>query len=112
MQAYASYENYAYHISMLRQFVSISRGKKDSNGKTLDTSQSSDRSIGKISSVHGGNVWNTFKSSRKVSVNRGGRLARDNDDSARGGDLSVRSQPGGGMRRINTATGALSSLGL
>ena len=111
MQAYASYESYAYHISMLRQFVSLSRAKNDNDQNTLDTSQSSEKSIGKISSVHGGNVWNTFKSSRRISVNRGGRLSRDHDDSARGGDLSVKSQPGGGIRRINTAAGALSSLG-
>jgi hypothetical protein len=97
---------------MLRQFVSYSHGAGDNNDRTLDESQGS--SIGRISSVHAGNVWSTFKSkrnlARSVSV-----LNKDNNDgtSYRGrADLSVKSQPGGGMemRRINTATGALNGM--
>ena len=98
MSAYTSYESYAYHISMLRQFVSLSssRAKNDINQNTLDTS------------VHGGNVWNTFKRSR-INLNGGGRWSRDIDDSAstRGIDASVKSLPGRGIRRINTTAGAL-----
>jgi hypothetical protein len=88
--------------------VSLSRNK--GSGETnLDSSQSSDKSIGKISSVHGGNVWSTFKSTRRI---RGDRSTRDIDDSVGrcDQDNTVRSTPGG-FRRINTATGALSSLG-
>jgi hypothetical protein len=112
MKAFKSYENYAYHVSMLRQFVSLSSGTKGVNGNNLDSSGHSDKSIGKVSSVHGGNVWNTFKSSRKMNVRRGDRSTKDLDDSnsRRGVDLSARSQPGRVMRRINTATGALSGM--
>ena len=97
---------------MLRQFVSLSSGsKKCTDGNNLDSSQSSERSIGRITSVHGGNVWNTLKSSRRISTRRADRSTMiDESLSRRGPDLSVRSQPGGGIRRINTATGALSSL--
>lgn len=111
MTGYSSYQTYAYHISMLRQFVSLYGGKKVSDSNNLDSSQSSDKSIGKISSVHGGNVWNTFKSSRMVHGRLGDRSTIIDDSvSRRGLDSSRRSLPSGGMRRINTATGALSSL--
>jgi hypothetical protein len=90
---------------MLRQFVSLSRGKKGTDANDLECSQSSEK---RVSSVHGGNVWNTFKSTRKMA----GHAAKDIDysTSRRGADLTVRSQSGRGMRRINTATVALSSL--
>ncbi|KAL7476992.1 hypothetical protein ACHAW6_002815 [Cyclotella cf. meneghiniana] len=122
LEAYTSYDNYAYHISMLRQFVSYSRANQSGDDKNLDESQSSDKSIGRISSVHAGNVWGTFKSRKRMhssarGVNgdvlgkHGGDMSvRSQFDKGYGRDCGVRSQPGKGLRRISTATGALNSL--
>lgn len=121
IEAYISYANYAYHISMLGQFVYYSHANRDGNENTLDESLSSDKSIGRISSVHAGNVWSTFKSRKRmqshargindISSKQGGDLSfRDQSGKGYLADLSVRSQPSQGLRRINTATGALHRL--
>lgn len=86
------YESFAYHISLFRQFVSTqTRHKGDFDGKDE----------GNISSVHGNNVWNSLKKKRGLdsSGHRG-------DDSS---NKSTRSAAGG-MRRIGSAQGRLSSL--
>jgi hypothetical protein len=107
---------------MLRQFVSYSRANQSGDDIDLDESQSSDKSIGRISSVHAGNVWDTFKSRKRMhssvrGINGdvlgkpGGDMSvRSQYEKGYGRDCSVRSQPGKGLRRISTATGALSSL--
>ena len=116
MQAFTSYENYAYHISMFRQFVSLSNGNPNDRQRqtAISGSHRYDQRPERVS-VHGGNVWSTFKSTRKVSVRNARASTRDMDDSMgsrQSRDSSIRSQSAKGLRRINTATGALSSLGL
>jgi len=108
LDGFAFYESFAYHISLLRQFVTIySRGK---GGNDLDGSTHSDvsrRSVGRISSVHGGNVWNTFKSKRALEYSGHGQSSRGEADTSTKSTGAMRT---GGMRRVNTATGALSGL--
>ena len=114
MQAFSSYENYAYHISMLRQFVSLSNGNPDDKQRQTAISGSDcyQKSPERVS-VHGGNVWSTLKSTRKLAVRNTRASTRDIDDSmgsARSRDSSIRSQSAKGFKRIHSATGALSSL--
>jgi hypothetical protein len=108
LDGFALYESFAYHISLLRQFVTIySRGK---GGNDLDGSTHSDvsrRSVGRIASVHGGNVWNTFKSKRPLEYSGHGQSSRGEADTSTKSTGAMRT---GGMRRVNTATGALSGL--
>ncbi|KAL3797643.1 hypothetical protein HJC23_013475 [Cyclotella cryptica] len=106
LEAYTSYDNYAYHISMLRQFVSYSRANRGGDDNTLDESQASEKSIGRISSVHAGNVWSTMKSRKRMQSQYGGDMSvRSQYDLGYCRDCSVRSQPSRGLRRINTAMG-------
>lgn len=74
------YENFAYHISLLRQFVSIHTRRTGGDGSSVGGD-----SI--IKSVHGNNVWNSLKQRRGL----GGGL--DSSGHHRGGDpdSSVRS---------------------
>eukprot|EP00985_Skeletonema_marinoi_P003275 scaffold1369_cov107-Skeletonema_marinoi.AAC.2 len=57
---------------------------------------------GRNTSVHGGNVWSSMRVKRGLgdSSTRKGNVFKN--------DLSVQSS--GGMRRVNTATGTLSTL--
>lgn len=88
------YENFAYHISLLRQFVSIHTRDK--------VADSDDDSVKGISSVHGSNVWNSLKKKRGL----GGSGHGGDPDSSVKSNSSFK-----GMKRISTATGALSSMG-
>jgi hypothetical protein len=103
-----SYQNFAYHISLLRQFVS-----KSSSSNNNDD----DDSVKRVSSVHGNNVWNTLKSRRGLDSSGGKGMGGGGGGvggMGDGGDLSTKSAGvgvgGGGMRRIVSATGILSSM--
>ena len=91
------YENFAYHISLLRQFASI-HTRNTGGGKGADGDE-------QVSSVHGSNVWSMLSKKKHLgsSSHRG-----DPDTSVK----SNNSFKGGGMgmRRISTATGALNSM--
>jgi hypothetical protein len=96
------YESLSYHISFFRQFVSTSKRTRQGSKKgglfNLDGSNSI-----RNTSVHGGNVWSSMRKKRGLgdSSTRKGNVYNSND-------VSVKS--GGGMRRVNTATGTLSTL--
>ncbi len=96
------YESFAYHISFFRQFVSTSKRTRQGSKKgglfNLDGSNSI-----RNTSVHGGNVWSSMRKKRGLgdSSTRKGNVYHSND-------ASVKSV--GGMRRVNTATGTLSTL--
>jgi len=103
---FSLYENFAYHISLLRQFVSL---------RSRDNANKDDDSVKGVSSVHGNNVWNSLKKRRGLdtsgggrgfdaSVGKGGKVGGDNND------WSVKSAGAGGMRRVVSATGMLSNM--
>jgi len=129
------YENYAYHISLLRQFVSLhSKGIPITN---KNNKRGQGRSSFVSTSVHGNNVWKSMKNIRgldgSVSIRSGrssrrgslptitestntgvgvgekrGKVVATEDEYA---DLSNGgSKSGRGMRRIVSATGMLSSM--
>jgi len=129
------YENYAYHISLLRQFVSLhSKGIPITN---KNNKRGQGRSSFVSTSVHGNNVWKSMKNIRGLdasesirsgrssrrgslptiteSTNTGvgvgekrGKVVATEDEYA---DLSNGgSKSGRGMRRIVSATGMLSSM--
>mmetsp|Transcript_28195 Transcript_28195/g.47922 ORF Transcript_28195/g.47922 Transcript_28195/m.47922 type:complete len:572 (-) Transcript_28195:1807-3522(-) len=101
LKDFSLYESFAYHISFLRQFVSTKRHTRQGSKKgglfQMDGSNS-----GRNTSVHGGNVWSSMRVKRGLgdSSTRKGNVFKN--------DLSVQSS--GGMRRVNTATGTLSTL--
>ena len=101
LKDFSLYESFAYHISFLRQFVSTKRRTRQGSKKgglfQMDGSNS-----GRNTSVHGGNVWSSMRVKRGLgdSSTRKGNVFKN--------DLSVQSS--GGMRRVNTATGTLSTL--
>jgi hypothetical protein len=98
MSNFKVYVNFAYHISLLRQFVSTHTLKSGKSGGSSDET---------VSSVHGNNVWASLKKKRGLDSSGHGKGSDYADSSVR----SVRSLGGmGGMRRVNTATGNLSSL--
>ena len=84
------YENFAYHISLLRQFERSGRmgggGVGDDDGSEV------------ISSVHGNNVWSTFKKKKENNRRLGasGHSGGDPDNSIK----SAKST--GGMKRNTT----------
>ena len=99
LKNFDTYETFAYHISLLRQFVSIHA--RNNNGKN-------DEDRDRIS-VHGNNVWASLKKKRGLegsghggSSHRGG--GRDPDESTGAKSLNM------GIRRVNTSTGRLSSM--
>jgi len=97
------YENFAYHISLLRQFVSM-HTRDNRSGKGSDGDDDSTKGI---SSVHGSNVWNSLKKKRGLGGSGHGASGHGGDP-----DGSTRSNNSfKGMKRISTATGALSSMG-
>jgi len=98
LKSFNMYENFAYHISLLRQFASIYT-KNVNGGKVVDGNDDE-----QISSVHGSNVWSTMVRKKKNlgSSGHGG----DPDTSTK----SNSSFKVGGMRKVCTATGALSSM--
>lgn len=100
LKSFKLYENFAYHISLLRQFASV-HTRYTSGGKGSDGDDE------KISSVHGSNVWSTMVRKKKHlgSSGHGG----DPDTSTKS-TKSNNSFKGIGMRKISTATGALSSM--
>ncbi len=109
------YKAFAYHISLLRQFVSIharsnpggAGGKGDGDDKNP-------------SSVHGNNVWQSLRKKRGLGTS--GHGSSGHGSSGHGGwksggndpDYSTKSaivaKSTGGLRRINTATGTLSTM--
>lgn len=95
------YESFAYHISFLRQFVST-KGRTRQGSKKSGLFQGDGSNSIRNTSVHGGNVWSSMRKKRGLgdSSTRKGNVF--------GNDISVRSA--GGMRRVNTATGTLSTL--
>jgi len=98
LKNFASYENFAYHISLLRQFSRIHTG-----GGVADADDDDDE---KISSVHGSNVWKTLNK-KKNHLGSSGH-GKDPDSSIK--STNSNSRKGMGMRRVATATGALSSM--
>jgi hypothetical protein len=98
-----SYQYFAYHISLLRQFV----GKSSSSNNNDD-----DDSVKRVASVHGNNVWSTLKSRRGLDSSGGKGMGGGGRGTGDGGDLSTKSAGGGGggMRRIVSSTGMLSSM--
>ena len=95
------YETFAYHISNLRQFVATQKHTRQGSTKRGLFSKLDGSDSLRNRSVHGGNVFNSMR------VRRG----LDNSSTRRGSkfiDLSVKSV--GGLRRVNTATGTLSTL--
>mmetsp|Transcript_375 Transcript_375/g.723 ORF Transcript_375/g.723 Transcript_375/m.723 type:complete len:290 (-) Transcript_375:170-1039(-) len=91
------YENFAYHISLLRQFVSIHT--RNNGGKGADGDDDA-----QISSVHGNNVWSSLKKKRGLG---GSGHGGDRDSSTK----SANNFKGtGSMRRISSATGVLSAM--
>jgi hypothetical protein len=91
------YKQFAYHISLLWQFVSLHSQNRNS-----------DENSSIPSSVHGGNVWNTMRKKRGL-----GASGHSKDGSGHGGkeyDFSTGKGVGMGMRRIVTATGSLSAM--
>ena len=102
---FSSYENFAYHISLLRQFVSL---------QSRDNTNKDDDSVKGVSSVHGNNVWNSLKKRRGLDTSGGGGRGFDGSGGKGkwGGDndLSVKSTGAVGMRRVVSATGMLSNM--
>ncbi|KAL7535020.1 hypothetical protein ACHAXR_008017 [Thalassiosira sp. AJA248-18] len=92
MKTFALYETFAYHISLLRQFVSI-HARNQGAGDNDDAN---------ISSVHGNNVWNSLK--KKRGLDGSGKGDPDSSIKSAGGSRSI------GVRRISTATGNLSAM--
>ena len=82
------YESFAYHISLLRQFVSI-HGRNNPDG--MDESEKG------ISSVHGNNVWSSFKKKRGLGASGHGGGSSGDPDSSIQSAKSV-----GNIRRINS----------
>jgi len=97
LKDFTTYESFAYHISLLRQFVSI----HSRNNNSKDDGSSSPV----VSSVHGNNVFASLKKKRGLgaSTTKG---ENEPDDSGR----SAKSMSMGGMRRVNTSTGRLSAM--
>ena len=95
---FSSYENFAYHISLLRQFVSL---------QSRDNANKDDDSVKGVSSVHGNNVWNSLKKRRGLDASGGGKGGKGGGDA---NDWSVKSAGAGGMRRVVSATGMLSNM--
>lgn len=84
------YENFAYHISLLRQF--------ERSGRTGGGGVGDDDGSEVISSVHGNNVWSTFKKKKENNRRLGasGHSGGDPDNSIK----SAKST--GGMKRNTT----------
>ena len=81
---FSLYETFAYHISLLRQFVSLHT--RNDQGRRQDRRDSDEN----ISSVHGNNVWNALRKKRGL------------DSSGHRGDADASTKStmsGGGMRR-------------
>ena len=100
MKNFHFYQRFAYHISLLRQFVSLhaqNNNNSNSRGGGNDAVPSS---------VHGNNVWNTLKMKRGL-----GASVHSKDSSGHGNtEILGMSMGMGGMRRIVTATGSLSTM--
>lgn len=96
LKGFNLYENFAYHISLLRQFVSIHARNNASDPEDDDDA--------KISSVHGNNVWNSLKKKRGLG---GSGHGGDKDSSIKS---ATNFKGSGSMRRISSATGALSAM--
>jgi hypothetical protein len=96
MNNFSLYENFAYHISLLRQFVSL-QARNNSSSTNTD-----DNSVKGVSSVHGNNVWNSLKKKRGLDGSDGQGLG--------GGDADFSTKSSGGMRRVASATGILSNM--
>mmetsp|Transcript_31665 Transcript_31665/g.54006 ORF Transcript_31665/g.54006 Transcript_31665/m.54006 type:complete len:301 (+) Transcript_31665:2-904(+) len=91
------YQSYAYHISLLRQFVSIQTRSKISDKDAGDNCK-------EASSVHGSNVWNSLKKKRGIDFSGHGK---DKDSSVRS---ATSFQSTGRIKRISTATRAISTM--
>ena len=102
MKNFQFYKRFAYHISLLRQFVSLH--SQNNNNSTRGGGNDA-----VPSSVHGNNVWNSLKKKRGLGAS--GHSSKDG--SGHGNDnLSMSMGMGLGMRRIVTATGSLSAMNL
>jgi hypothetical protein len=90
------YENYAYHISLLRQFVSLhSKGIPITNE---NNKRGQGRSSFVSSSVHGNNVWKSMKNIR--GLDGSGSIRSASGKSSRRGSLPT-------ITKNNTDTGAI-----
>ncbi len=99
MKNFHFYQRFAYHISLLRQFVSLhSQDSSTRGGGNNDAIPSS---------VHGNNVWNSLKKKRGL-----GASGHSKDGSGHGNTDTLNMSMGMGlsMRRIVTATGSLSTM--
>lgn len=102
MKNFQFYERFAYHVSLLQQFVSLHSQNTNTN------TRNGGNDAGIPSSVHGNNVWNSLKKKRGL-----GSSVHSKDGSGHGKNsdsLSMSIGMGSGMRRIVTATGSLSTM--
>jgi serine/threonine protein kinase len=99
------YESFAYHISFLRQFVSTKTRTRQGSKKGVLFNMDGSNSIKHTSSVHGGNVWSSMRVRRGLGDSS---TRKNNTNGMFANDMSVKSV--GGLRRVNTATGTLSTL--
>ena len=102
MKNFYFYQRFAYHISLLRQFVSL----HNQNNNTSNNNSRGGGNDAVPSSVHGNNVWNSLKMKRGL-----GASVHSKDGSGHGNtEILGMSMGMGGMRRIVTATGSLSTM--
>jgi hypothetical protein len=100
MKNFHFYQRFAYHISLLRQFVSLHAQNNNNNNSRGGGNDAVP------SSVHGNNVWNSLKMKRGL-----GASVHSKDGSGHGNtEILGLSMGMGGMRRIVTATGSLSTM--
>jgi hypothetical protein len=101
MKNFYFYQRFAYHISLLRQFVSLHAQNNTTNNNSRGGGNDA-----VPSSVHGNNVWNSLKMKRGL-----GASVHSKDGSGHGStEILSMSMGMGGMRRIVTATGSLSTM--
>jgi len=107
LKNFNSYENFAYHISLLRQFVSL-HTRNTRGGGSGKVGDSEDK---QVSSVHGQNVWSSLRKKRGLGGSTHGGYDPDSSGKSQSSHKSMAGGGmGGGMRRITSATGALSSM--
>lgn len=108
---FESYVNFAYHIALLRQFVSMHARKKANSTSAANE----DDKIKTVSSVHGNNVWSSLKKRRGLDLSGSGRSgsARRGELGAGvlgGQDADLSNNGGGGIRRIASSAEILRSM--
>ena len=108
---FASYVNFAHHISLLRQFVSIHARNNDNSTSAANE----DDKVKSVSSVHGNNVWNSLKKRRGLDLSGSGHSGSARRGGFRAGtqggqNADLSNNGGGGLIRIVSSTEMLSSM--